>query len=178
MAAKIILENHFVEGEEKQLLENMIQLHDKYNSLMASFFDFYKNNPDNLEGLKNKKIEIDFAGDDLLKSHDSLLLIAENEIKELKDSADENIIVSRNIILFSSIFIVILAIVLGLLISHSISKPIEKLTKTIEEISTGKLDVEIGPKLKESKDEIGRLARAFDRTAVSLKLAMRKGKKK
>ena len=37
----------------------------------------------------------------------------------------------------------------------------------------GKLDVDIDPKIKNSQDEIGALARAFDRTIVSLKMAMR-----
>ena len=58
-----------------------------------------------------------------------------------------------------------------------ISKPIWKLTKTIEDISLGKLDTEVEG--KERKDEIGDLARAFERTMVSLKLAKRKiGKEK
>jgi methyl-accepting chemotaxis protein len=72
-----------------------------------------------------------------------------------------------------SIFISIIAILLILKLSYSISNPIKKLTKNIEDISMGKLDVEIDPKLKESKDEIGDLAKAFDRTIVSLKLAMK-----
>jgi len=67
----------------------------------------------------------------------------------------------------------IIALVLGVFLSNSISRPIRELTDIIENISTGKLDVEINPKLKESKDEIGKLAQAFDRTIVSLKLAMK-----
>ncbi|OGG29485.1 hypothetical protein A3A63_01470 [Candidatus Gottesmanbacteria bacterium RIFCSPLOWO2_01_FULL_46_9] len=51
--------------------------------------------------------------------------------------------------------------------------PLQKLTHVVNDISTGKLDAKIDPKLVESKDEIGDLARAFDRTVVSLKLAMR-----
>ncbi|OGG11989.1 hypothetical protein A2Z00_02065 [Candidatus Gottesmanbacteria bacterium RBG_13_45_10] len=51
--------------------------------------------------------------------------------------------------------------------------PIQQLTKVVNDISTGKLDSKIDPRLLESKGEIGDLARAFDRTVVSLKLAMR-----
>ena len=65
-----------------------------------------------------------------------------------------------------------MSIMFGLYLSRFISKPIQQLTKTIEDISMGKLDTEI--KGKERKDEIGDLARAFERTIVSLKLAMRK----
>jgi len=51
--------------------------------------------------------------------------------------------------------------------------PIYKLTKVVNDISTGQLDSKIDPTMLESADEIGGLARAFDRTIVSLKLAMK-----
>ena len=51
--------------------------------------------------------------------------------------------------------------------------PIQRLTKVVNDISVGKLDTKIDSKILESLDEIGVLARAFDRTIVSLKLAMR-----
>ena len=44
-------------------------------------------------------------------------------------------------------------------------------TKTIEDISQGKMSTVIEE--KERNDEIGNLARAFERTIVSLKLAMK-----
>ncbi len=69
--------------------------------------------------------------------------------------------------------IAILIAVIATFLATSITTPIKKLTQTINEISTGNLVAEIDPELKESKDEIGELARAFDRTFVSLKLAMR-----
>lgn len=46
------------------------------------------------------------------------------------------------------------------------------MTRAIEEISTGKLDVEIEPGLVKTDDEVGDLAKAFNRIIVSLKLAM------
>lgn len=55
----------------------------------------------------------------------------------------------------------------------TIVKPIEGITGVIQDISRGKLDVKIESKALSSTDEIGDLARAFDRTLVSLKLAMR-----
>ena len=64
------------------------------------------------------------------------------------------------------------SVLLGISIMRSVLTPIKELTQTIEDISTGKLDVEV--KGKERDDEIGKLAQAFDRTIVSLKLAMKK----
>ncbi len=54
-----------------------------------------------------------------------------------------------------------------------ITKPIQRLTNVVNDISIGKFDTKIDLKTLESPDEIGELARAFDRTIVSLKLAMK-----
>ena len=64
------------------------------------------------------------------------------------------------------------AIGIGLKTEYSITHPIQKLTRTIEEISKGKLDIHVEG--KERADEIGELAKAFDRILVSLKLAVEK----
>ena len=61
---------------------------------------------------------------------------------------------------------------LTLIIHMIIVKPIEYIKETMEEISEGKLDTEVAE--KDRNDEIGELARAFERTIVSLKLAMKK----
>ena len=74
---------------------------------------------------------------------------------------------------FSALFFVLLVVLAGLVISNSIIAPVEKLTSSVDEISKGNLNVELEESLKESHDEIGELARAFDRTLVSLKLAMK-----
>jgi HAMP domain-containing protein len=89
----------------------------------------------------------------------------------------ENVALAEKIKELSLIIMVIcflLALGLGLFVTHSISKPIEQITKNIDDISKGRLDIEITG--KERKDEIGDLARAFERTIVSLKLAMKKAK--
>lgn len=70
-------------------------------------------------------------------------------------------------------FFAITIILSGLIISDSLTASIRKLTLVIDQISTGRLDAEIDPELKRSQDEIGELARAFDRTLVSLKLALK-----
>jgi phosphoglycerate-specific signal transduction histidine kinase len=54
-----------------------------------------------------------------------------------------------------------------------IAKPIDSLTKTIEDISTGNIEAEIDPYTKAQTGEIGDLARAFDRTLASFKMAIK-----
>lgn len=56
-------------------------------------------------------------------------------------------------------------------------RPLVVLTDIINEISQGNTNVTIDPSLKNSRNEIGKLAQAFDRTIVSLKLAMNKASK-
>ena len=75
----------------------------------------------------------------------------------------------------TALFVIILAIIIitSLFFNMHAAKLIKKLTQTIDRISKGEFDVGIDSKLKESKDEIGDLSRAFDRTIVSLKLAMK-----
>ncbi len=80
----------------------------------------------------------------------------------------------RNLSIILSVLTLLIVSIVGLIISNSISKPIVKLKEAADDISKGRTDVEIDPKLKESKDEIGELANSFERTLVSLKLAMKK----
>jgi methyl-accepting chemotaxis protein len=91
-------------------------------------------------------------------------------------TVEENIKYIQDIVTIFVIFLVSLSLVIIFFLSRSITNPIKKLTKNIEDISMGRLDTKVDPELKESKDEIGNLARAFDRTLVSLKLAMRQKK--
>ncbi len=84
----------------------------------------------------------------------------------------------KNNLLLASLVLIIISILIAVYISYSISKPIGELTGVMDEISKGNLDVEIDPKLKEARGEVGELARAFDRMVISLKMAMRLAKQK
>ncbi|MFH0885437.1 MAG: PAS domain-containing protein [Candidatus Micrarchaeota archaeon] len=72
-----------------------------------------------------------------------------------------------------ALFLALAVILVGLVISNDITKPLEMLTEAVDDISKGRLDTVIDPSLKESNDETGELAAAFDRTLVSLKLAIK-----
>jgi HAMP domain-containing protein len=68
----------------------------------------------------------------------------------------------------SSIFIVVILLVNDLLNRHVI-RPLRKIAKVAEEVSTGDMNAEFG---QVSEDEIGNLAAAFKRMKLSLTLAM------
>ena len=97
-----------------------------------------------------------------------------NEVEGLLTQEEEkaNTIIMRTI----AITIIVLFgafIVSAYYIRKLVTRPIQELTKVAKDISTGKLDTRIDPKTLSSNDEIGKLAQAFDRTVISLKLAMK-----
>jgi|WetSurMetagenome_2_1015567.scaffolds.fasta_scaffold243847_2 methyl-accepting chemotaxis protein len=72
----------------------------------------------------------------------------------------------------------LLVIALGLMFHTSISRPLAAMTEAINRISQGDMDVSISEAVKGRKDEVGDLACAFERTIVSLKLAMKAASQK
>ncbi|MDP2666268.1 MAG: HAMP domain-containing protein [Candidatus Diapherotrites archaeon] len=79
----------------------------------------------------------------------------------------------RNLIILADGIALVLIVMIVLVVAESIASPITRLTRIANDISHGVLDVEVDPRLKKLDDEVGDLARSFDRTMVSLKLAMR-----
>lgn len=77
----------------------------------------------------------------------------------------------RDINIFVLIIFVFISMAVAIYFANSILNPIIRLTHVLTEISKGKLDVTL--EKVNTKDEVGELARAFERVIVSLKLAMK-----
>jgi PAS domain S-box-containing protein len=80
-------------------------------------------------------------------------------------------------LIFTSLLISIASIFLSfslfwLLVTRIVTGKLERITSAITKISTGDISVKIDDDLKSEDDEVGELARAFDRTLASLKLAI------
>jgi len=90
------------------------------------------------------------------------ILVIEQETKEIFAPVVE----LRNRILIVSLLITVLAIILGLFISRSISVPIGQLTAAAVKIGEGSLDTPVAVK---SNDEIGQLAESFEKMTQDLK---------
>ncbi len=114
---------------------------------------------------KNRRIVIYFS----LKSVNwkMIYVLPEEELLKIITQTNEQYLTS--FVLFSFFVIAIIVSIINL----TVTRPIKKLKKIITDISMGKLDTEIDPKIRNSRDEIGDLAQAFNRTIVSLKLAMK-----
>lgn len=80
---------------------------------------------------------------------------------------------------YLALFLIVLGIgtlLFGLYVIRTIYQPIHTLIGIISEISHGNTHATIPSDLKDRSDEIGELARAFDRTLISLKLALKRTK--
>lgn len=72
--------------------------------------------------------------------------------------------------LVSLVFIIAISVV-NFFLNNQIIRPLKKITRVAEEVSTGHLDVEFE---QLSEDEIGQLAKAFKRMKFSLEMAIKK----
>jgi len=86
--------------------------------------------------------------------------------KAASTSNDSTAKSSKNLMLLFIVLGAILAMVLGILISKSITKPIKKLVDYAEQIAVGDVDIEIN---NETKDETGTLMLAFKKMVTNIK---------
>lgn len=76
----------------------------------------------------------------------------------------------RNLIILVVAGVLILAIVIGILLGNTITKPINKLTLMADLMSQGQMDLEV--LAEDRKDELGVLTKSFNRLIISLKMAL------
>ena len=88
------------------------------------------------------------------------------------NEADALFLRSRNILLIASILAFLLAIGLGVIISNSMAGPLSKLVRIATSVSKGDLVRDLDQKVKDSltmrKDEVGDIAKSFEKVIVYL----------
>ncbi|MFH1996810.1 MAG: HAMP domain-containing protein [Candidatus Omnitrophota bacterium] len=90
------------------------------------------------------------------------VLITEQETREIFSPVAK----MKNITLFSTIGVMIIAILLGFAVSHSITQPLVHLRNAIDKVAKGDLKVEINV---DSNDEFGSLAHSFNNMVTELR---------
>ena len=90
------------------------------------------------------------------------ILIVEHETEEIFAPVFK----LRNTLIIISGIITIIAVLIGLFLAKSITKPIQKLSESTKKIKQGNLNIKCEVK---SKDEIGELAQTFDEMRLGLK---------
>jgi methyl-accepting chemotaxis protein len=106
-----------------------------------------------MDGIRNVIQEIDAEESELLKQR--------------VDVAEADATNAQRIILFGTLIALMLAGLAGITIARNIANPLRALTEVAQRITAGDLDVTVA--VNERSDEVGVLARAFDRMARALR---------
>jgi methyl-accepting chemotaxis protein len=151
-------------GEEKDLLENFIKLHEEYMMARKNFMDLIDANK--YDEAQTAFQTVTEARD---KTFDSINKIIDSNTKEAENTNNTNNLIFKNsfnlmtgIVIFGFIF----AILLGILISTSISKQIIKVLVFANAIGSGDLTQRID---SSSNDEIGKISNALNKAAENIR---------
>ena len=115
---------------------------------------------------------MDKVGDEI---NDAIAVLVDIHSKESLDIKNQTFYV----VIATTLAAIIFSIGLGLFISNRITKPLEKLTKTVDAVSKGNLDAQV--EKTSSIKEINILADSLDRVMTTMKRSIKRlddGKKK
>ncbi len=164
---KLVKETH------SDLIESSIEIRDIGNKVHIDALEFIEMKKQNISGTRalEKLEEMEFSKMNFLRVVDHAMDHTNNKLEEEKAQLVSTISSSlRNIIVFSGLTF-FLSVLIGILYSRSISKPITKLIRVTDDFRKGNLDAKIDIK---SIDEIGTLANAFNNMAHVLKTSTAK----
>lgn len=140
-----------------QLVQDIRDAKEKYDALITEAVSYIENNNTD----KAKEL-LTVEGDELrIQMQDNITSLREIKLGVAKDTEASNTAVASQASITMIILIIVgvlASLLLGLIISNVIKKPIAKLLLASREIANGNLDVEID---SDAKDEVGELARAF-----------------
>jgi len=147
---------------EKELLAQLDETHTKFTSINLQVIDLYN------QGKNTEAYQLSFnEGRKLRKgletSFNELVKIQEKEATESRNDADTYSNRIKLIILLTSISMVILGIVFGIMLSRNIVHPIRMVT---EDMKNGNLNL---AELRTSNDEVGDLTREFGNMVTKLR---------
>jgi methyl-accepting chemotaxis protein len=169
--------------EELLLTKNILDEEESIESIKSRYAEFresgqrlivaYESGKD-LQGMKSEFKDFDIKTDDFEGELISLIQLNNEHIFESKEESNEIAAAAIRLTLIVSIIAIFFAIAFGIFISRRITKPIGKLSGTVDEVSKGNFDVEVDTKT--GLKEINVLADSLNRVMVSMKLAvLRKG---
>lgn len=167
------------EESEIRFIGDIEQSIETYEIIFNQIIDSYKQNEKQkaIDLLNDKHVnEVQVA----TRTLDDLVIDSTEDAKKAAISAGEHSEAAVNLFMLSiviSVATLLLAVILALLLSRSLTKPINNLKDAAEKISMGDLSVSIGV---DQKDEIGELAISFKRMLTAVRFftsEMRRGSK-
>lgn len=160
---------------DKKIFEDLNEANEELKDIEKEVFTLAKENKEEAEALLTQEEYTNLNSDfpDFIKryankrrteSEDVFSKLVQISVSTQRNRQELNIVV--RLVVLSLIVMVILSILLGGFIAHSISKPIQELTKASEQMKKGNLKYKIK---FTSKDEIGELAETFNEMRLGLK---------
>jgi len=110
--------------------------------------------------------ELATAWTDLLTSTEKLAKSLDDRSAALSDRSDRTAGVARTAVVLAALLAIVAAIVLGVVVTRSIVRPLRRSVDALTRVADGDLTASPGI---DQRDEVGRLAAAFDATMASLR---------
>ncbi len=152
--------------EDQQIVQEIRRAYDTYTSLSNGLQDFYRRHPDDRAAIEGKQMRIAALLENaLLAKADTLYEAKQTKAQELIQANRQLYLTYLRVAIASSLLLILLAAVLGVLISRSIVVPIGQLAEATQRIAGG--DLMARAQIR-SGDEMGLLASAFNSMAAQL----------
>lgn len=167
LLSKMDISNQLLVGMERESirLADNGELKKAIAVLDGDEYSFEKNNYANLLNQYVNKTE--FVFDSVKDNSEREILMQVSNLKLINSK-------SKNLVLEFAAASLLVFISLVVFLIKTVLVPIEDISKVLDKLSQSKLGVNINHSLKLQKNEVGVLARAFDRLLISMKLAVRK----
>jgi GAF domain-containing protein/CHASE3 domain sensor protein len=152
--------------DDQQLVREIRDAYDTYISLSDEMQAFYARNPDDKAAIEGRQIRIAAVLENaLLAKADALYKAEQNKAQELTQANSALYLTTLRVTVASTLVLTLLALVLSVFISRSVSVPIGQLVESTQKIAGGDLTARAQVK---STDEFGALASAFNAMAAEL----------
>lgn len=151
--------------EDKQTLQDLDQMNKQFLNESGKVFDSFQSDPQ--QTIQTANSEMIPLGHNMQDKADALVLGQANLMKTYSDQNSLVVDQTQHMILTISIVAIVLSVLIGLLSSQAIAKPIEQLSQTAERIANG--DLTEAENTTKRKDEIGTLIVSFHQMASNLR---------
>lgn len=148
----------------REAFDEFLKAVDDYKADLDEYLELCLQNKDD-EAYAFAKGDMQETSDELRSAIENLVNLKINHAKNQADSNTATADLSQLTMLTVIVLAMLVAIIMGIFVSRSISKPVRKLAAGADKIADGDLDVYIDI---HTKDEVGKLADAFNRMANNL----------
>lgn len=149
-----------ISGSLKASIDELNVSFDKFYSFGKSMTDIYINKG-NIEGNKMMD-EFDKLADNVYKKVDAIQKDSQKQMDEDLRTIDEHMMMNENIGIAITLATTLLSVLITIVFSNRLRKPINNLVEIFDELEKGEGDLTRRINIK-SKDEIGKMARSFNK---------------